>query len=178
MQKFACAIAVGYAAIWTVARWGCDWLGQLQSALGVPYSLGDIVSLHVVYDFHLAAMLVLLPTLAALLAGLTMHAFSPRVAFLPKGMTWRHAVLLAGLIIPLSLLMAVCVDVYGDMHRVVPAFASAFAFPAASAITTFLILLGTRRLRPGLCTSCRYDITHSINFNRCPECGTAIMQSA
>lgn len=178
MQKFACAIAVGYAAIWTVARWGCGWLGQLQSALGVPFSLSDIVSLHVVYDFHLAAMIVLLPTLAALLAGLTLHAFSPRVVFLPKGMTWRSSALLAGIIIPLSLLMAVCVDVYGDMHRVVPAFASAFAFPAASAITTFLILLGTRRLRPGLCTSCRYDITHSINFGRCPECGTAIMQSA
>ncbi|NOX57455.1 MAG: hypothetical protein GXP29_01185 [Planctomycetes bacterium] len=35
---------------------------------------------------------------------------------------------------------------------------------------TSLVLLAARR-PPGDCPRCGYDITHSLEFNRCPECG-------
>ena len=44
----------------------------------------------------------------------------------------------------------------------------------AAAIATAIVILGSRRLRPGMCATCAYDITRSIDYGRCPECGTPL----
>jgi hypothetical protein len=45
-------------------------------------------------------------------------------------------------------------------------------------VTTFLItallIAVLPRLKPGRCRACNYDISASLDFNRCPECGSAV----
>jgi len=43
-----------------------------------------------------------------------------------------------------------------------------------SGVATAIVFLAIRRVVPGHCARCGYDITRSIDFGRCPECGTAI----
>ncbi len=44
---------------------------------------------------------------------------------------------------------------------------------APMATVTVILLLGGRR-RPGRCRGCAYDITASLDFGRCSECGRCI----
>lgn len=44
----------------------------------------------------------------------------------------------------------------------------------SSALATALVLAFCRKRRPGRCVRCDYDISHSLDFGRCPECGTVI----
>ena len=44
---------------------------------------------------------------------------------------------------------------------------------AASVFTTGLTLLLSKRVQPGRCQICSYDLCSSLQFGRCPECGTA-----
>jgi len=51
-------------------------------------------------------------------------------------------------------------------------FFDAISLGVCSAMATAVILLvGSRRRRPGCCLGCGFDIRASIDFGRCPECG-------
>lgn len=45
----------------------------------------------------------------------------------------------------------------------------------ASFIALILVFSFCRRPRPGFCRKCHYDLTASLAFGRCPECGTPSM---
>jgi hypothetical protein len=49
------------------------------------------------------------------------------------------------------------------------------AFAALSAWLAVWLLGG--RLKPGLCRKCGYDISASLGFGRCPECGCVLSAS-
>jgi hypothetical protein len=43
----------------------------------------------------------------------------------------------------------------------------------ASTLATSLMLLLSKKIQPGRCLICSYDLCSSLQFGRCPECGTA-----
>jgi hypothetical protein len=47
-------------------------------------------------------------------------------------------------------------------------------FALMAAVSACLLLCSCRRVRPGACVACGYDIRASLDYGRCPECGTSI----
>lgn len=44
----------------------------------------------------------------------------------------------------------------------------------SAALSAAIVLFCCRKRRPGRCVRCDYDVSHSLDFGRCPECGTGI----
>jgi len=44
----------------------------------------------------------------------------------------------------------------------------------SASLATAIVMFVCRKRRLGRCVRCDYDISHSLDFGRCPECGTAI----
>lgn len=112
------------------------------------------------------ALLCLIPALAAWGTARTIHTLSPRRVF--DGV-------LAHRLMPLLLgCLAACTTIAATSATVVwltPAVSGLVSFSVLSAAITGCLVLLCRRRRAGSCRGCGYDISASLEFGRCPECG-------
>lgn len=116
----------------------------------------------------LAVTLVLAPLMSAWLMAILVQYRWPRRLLTPRTAslapsTIRGFIAGIGSIVATAALLLVGT---GD-------FADGTITAAASALATILALLLSRKVQPGRCLICSYDLCASLKFGRCPECGTA-----
>lgn len=121
--------------------------------------------------FSLAATLCFLPLACACLPAVLVDYWRPRAMFDPH-VKPLLAPLAAGLgsgCLAVALTSAAFV-----VFRSEAGDDAVFMAGSAAISSTCVVLLFSRTRQPGRCARCNYDISHSLDFGRCPECGTAL----
>lgn len=116
------------------------------------------------------AVLVIIPFAMALAIAAFIHVLSPRKIFCSASQSSLNRIMTGVLcaVLTLSLMALFVVVANASIHEWV------IAIIAASAATLVVVRGMCRRLQPGRCLICDYDITASLVQGRCPECGTSI----
>jgi len=130
----------------------------------------------------LAGTLVAIPGVSASLAAGAAQVLRPRRWFTIHGSGWKRVVLLgllAGAIsIPISALalyFANRTSFTTDWTRHYGArVPDGWITGVCSLLTAALIVRMMPVCRPGECRGCGYDVSHSLDSGRCPECGRAL----
>jgi 4-hydroxybenzoate polyprenyltransferase len=111
-----------------------------------------------------------LPTVSAWAMASLFLSISPRRAFDRRMGCSRTPVMLGMTAALLGIVMTAGLVIALDRAR-----ADLAILAASSALSAFVLLCLCRKLKPGACVRCGYDVRASLNYGRCPECGTSIM---
>jgi hypothetical protein len=116
----------------------------------------------------LAITLVLTPLMSAWFTAILVQYHRPRRVLTPRTASLVPSTIggfIAGIgaVLATAILLLVGTGPFAD--GTITAVASAFA--------TSLTLLLSKKIQPGRCMICSYDLCSSLEFGRCPECGTA-----
>ena len=127
------------------------------------------------FEIHLRLSMALcfLPAFTTAAVALLINSVSPRVLFATSS-RHRLAPMLRGLATAATGIGLTAIAVT-YLERRLPDEGCVILGAAAS---TAIGLLLCRRTRPGHCANCGYDITRSIAFGRCPECGTPLTEGS
>jgi uncharacterized membrane protein len=121
-------------------------------------------------SLHIAASVVAIPSLfAALAAGMVQHR-RPRRMFDPGACRGARAFCCGVLASTLAVILGTLA-----MSSTPRSSQDALYIACASVVSSALVVwtLGGRR-RPGFCLRCGYDVSASLAFGRCPECGAKL----
>ena len=155
MKWFGLGCGITYAAMVVAA--------MLLTRKGVFHML-------VVDWIRLAVSIALIPAIVCVATAGLIHINRPRRALLRAARCRVYAAMLGASSALLALSGAIAVITLYN-RRV----SDELVFGACAFLATLICVpLFTRRPRPGRCLRCRYDITHSTNYGRCPECGLSL----
>ena len=118
----------------------------------------------------LAVVLCAAPVLISWFTARVTHQLSPR-RMLDATLGSRFGPRVLGILAGTLALVGTAVA----LHLLGPMEHDGVILAANAALGTFVVVrLFSRRRQPGRCIRCAYDISASLDFGRCPECGTGL----
>lgn len=140
------------------------WLGIFL--FNLPSGIGGALARD--RGMTLAVTLVLAPLMSAWFTAILFHHRWPRRLLTPRTgslvpSTIRGFMAGIGSIVATALLLLIDTGQIPDWSLTA----------AASVLATGLTLLLSKKIQPGRCLICSYDLCSSLQFGRCPECGWA-----
>lgn len=141
------------------------WLTTFFANLPLRYSAGWAIE----RGTSMAITLVLIPLMCAWLTTIAIHYRWPRRSLTRYPGAFRSAAML-GFVSGIAAMTATGLLLWIGDGRAPDGAITA----ASSILTTMVTLVACKKVQTGLCTTCGYNITASVDFGRCPECGKAI----
>ena len=118
---------------------------------------------------RLVPLICLIPTLVAWGVAHTIHTILPRRVF-DRVLVSSAKPLLLGILV--SCINVAITSVFIAWFN--PPVNDMALYGILSAMSTACVVLLCRRRQAGYCRGCGYDISASIDFGRCPECGSEL----